>query len=301
MAGKKQKPNIIALVISLLLVAGSITAYNFSDDERKSEPVTSYDSDSLVVSFIDVGQGDCEFIQFPNGECMLIDSGEKENAQTVIETVSSFGYTEIDYVVATHPHTDHIGAMAQVIDAFDIGKIYMPKVTANTKTFEELLVTISDKGLQINTAKAGVTVISEDMLEVKFLAPVGNSYDDLNNYSAVLKVTYGADSYLFTGDAEDYAENELLENSYSSLNSDILKVGHHGSRTSSTGKFLNAVSPEYAVIEVGKGNSYSHPHTEAIERLESCGAEILRTDELGTITVISNGEGNYTFDYREIL
>ena len=213
----------------------------------------------------------------------------------------AFGYGKIDYVVATHPHTDHIGGLAEVIDAFDIGEVYMPKVSASTKTFENLLIAIQNKNLQIHTAKAGVTVIDDGMLEVKFLSPVKSSYDDLNNYSAVLKVTYGEDSYLFTGDAESQVENELLENAYFELDSDILKVAHHGSRTSSTEEFLFAVSPDYAVVEVGKGNSYNHPHTETIEKLESIGAEVLRTDEKGTITVKSSGDGNYEFDYQVIV
>lgn len=298
MAKRKQKPNITAIIVSLLLIIACISAYSFSDDKPAGVMPSSSDDSTLAVCFIDVGQGDCEFIQFPNGECMLIDSGEKENSEKVIETVRAFGYGKIDYVVATHPHTDHIGGLAEVIDAFDIGEVYMPKVSASTKTFENLLIAIQNKNLQIHTAKAGVTVIDDGMLEVKFLSPVKSSYDDLNNFSAVLKVTYGRDSYLFTGDAESPVENELLENAYSELDSDILKVAHHGSRTSSTEEFLFAVSPDYAVVEVGKGNSYNHPHTETIEKLESIGAEILRTDEKGTITVKSGGDGNYEFDYQ---
>lgn len=298
MAKRKQKPNITAIIVSLLLIIACISAYSFSDDKPADVMPSSSDDSTLAVCFIDVGQGDCEFIQFPNGECMLIDSGEKENSEKVIETVRAFGYGKIDYVVATHPHTDHIGGLAEVIDAFDIGEVYMPKVSASTKTFENLLIAIQNKNLQIHTAKAGVTVIDDGMLEVKFLSPVKSSYDDLNNYSAVLKVTYGRDSYLFTGDAESPVENELLENAYFELDSDILKVAHHGSRTSSTEEFLFAVSPDYAVVEVGKGNSYNHPHTETIEKLESIGAEILRTDEKGTITVKSGGDGNYEFDYQ---
>lgn len=298
MAKRKQKPNITALIVSLLLIIVCVSVYSFSDDKSADVMLSPSDDNTMAVCFIDVGQGDCEFIQFPNGECMLIDSGEKENSEKVIETVRAFGYGKIDYVVATHPHTDHIGGLAEVIDAFDIGEVYMPKVSASTKTFENLLITIQNKNLQIHTAKAGVTVIDDGMLEVKFLSPVKSSYDDLNNYSAVLKVTYGEDSYLFTGDAESQVENELLENAYFELDSDILKVAHHGSRTSSTEEFLFAVSPDYAVVEVGKGNSYNHPHTETIEKLESIGAEILRTDEKGTITVKSSGDGNYEFDYQ---
>lgn len=298
--GKKQTPAVTILLIVIFAVLVVITrlAGGENRDDNKAQPISSA-QDKLIVHFIDVGQGDCEFIELPDGECMLIDSGEKECADTVIDEIKTLGYTTIDYVVATHPHTDHIGAMSAVIDAFDVENIYMPKASTTTKTFERLLETISSKGLQINSAKAGVTVISENGLEVKFLAPVSTVYDDLNNYSAVLKITYGKDSYIFMGDAEEIVEKELLNVAYNDLDSDILKVGHHGSRYSSTNEFLNAVSPEYAIIELGENNSYGHPHKEAISRLSGAGAHILRTDELGSITITSNGDGNYDVDYRQ--
>lgn len=238
---------------------------------------------SLRVSFIDVGQGDSEFIELPNGETLLIDAGTNETGADVVSYISSLGYTSIDYVVGTHPHEDHIGGLDDVIRTFDIGSVYMPKVTADTKTFEDVLDAVAEKGLSINTAKAGVSIVDGDGLSVKMLAPVLDEYDNTNDYSAVIKVAYGDTSFLFTGDAEEYAESLITGD----VDSDVLKVGHHGSSTSTGEAFLERVSPSYAVISCGLGNSYGHPHTETIEKLG--GIPVFRTDEMGTIVATSEG------------
>ncbi|MGN0521887.1 MAG: ComEC/Rec2 family competence protein [Eubacterium sp.] len=287
---KKKLP--FAVVILLVALISAISVLNNTDYGKNTALDTaSNNKDNLVVTYVDVGQGDCEFIQLPGGECMLIDSGEADYADAVTETITSLGYDTIDYIVATHPHTDHIGGMAQIIESFNVKSIYMPRASSNTKTFESLLQTVSDKGLQIDTAKAGVEIdTSNSSLKMEFLAPVNSEYDDLNNYSAVLKITYGTTSFLFTGDAEMLAENEMLEASYSDLDCDVLKVGHHGSKYSSGSRFLEAVSPDYAVIECGSNNSYGHPHKEALDRLNETGAQILRTDKTGDITITSDGE-----------
>lgn len=238
---------------------------------------------SLRVSFIDVGQGDSEFIELPNGETLLIDAGTNETGADVVSYISSLGYTSIDYVVGTHPHEDHIGGLDDVIRTFDVESVYMPKVTADTKTFEDVLDAVDEKGLTINTAKAGVTLVDGDRLSVKMLAPVLDEYDNTNDYSAVIKVVYGDTSFLFTGDAEQYAEDLITGD----VDSDVLKVGHHGSSTSTGEAFLERVSPSYAVISCGFDNSYGHPHTETIEKLG--GIPVFRTDEMGTIVATSDG------------
>lgn len=238
---------------------------------------------SLRVSFIDVGQGDSEFIELPNGETLLIDAGTNETGADVVNYIESLGYSSIDYVVGTHPHEDHIGGLDDVIRTFDVESVYMPKVTADTKTFEDVLDAVDEKGLTINTAKAGVTLVDGDGLSVKMLAPVLDEYDNTNDYSAVIKVVYGDTSFLFTGDAEEYAEDLITGD----VDSDVLKVGHHGSSTSTGEAFLERVSPSYAVISCGLGNSYGHPHTETIEKLG--GIPVFRTDEMGTIVATSDG------------
>lgn len=293
----KKKTPIPAIIILLLIIIPSvISAVNNQTHSDKPVNQIKDNGDNIVVHYLDVGQGDSEFIELPDGKCMLIDAGTAEYSQTVIDDISSYGYSKLDYVVATHPHADHIGGMSEVIESFDIGEIYMPKVSANTKTFESLLNSVSEKGLSINTAKAGVEVYSDSELNIEFLAPVNSYYKDLNNYSAVVEVSYGSNSFLFTGDAEGLAEREMLERDYELLSCDVLKVGHHGSDSSATAGFLNAVNPIYAVISCGRGNSYGHPQSETVERLNSSGAQIYRTDENGTITVIC--DGNDGFDVK---
>ncbi len=248
-------------------------------------------SSDLRVSFIDVGQGDSEFIELPNGETLLIDAGTNETGQNVTNYIKSLGYTSINYVVGTHPHEDHIGGLDDVINTFDVGSLYMPKVTADTQTFEDVLDAAESKGLMINTAKAGVTLVDSDGLSVKMLAPTQDSYDNTNDYSAVIKVVYDDTSFLFTGDAEEYSESLISGD----VKADVLKVGHHGSSTSTSQAFLDRVSPSYAVISCGRDNSYGHPHSETLQKLSAAGVIVYRTDELGTITAVSDGK-TITFD-----
>lgn len=241
--------------------------------------------DKIISHYIDVGQGDASFIEFPNGEVMLIDAGIASSSEKIIEYIQSLGYNQIDYVIVTHPHADHIGGMAEVIKAFDIGTIYMPKAVSTSKTYENLLETIKDKGLSIKTGKAGVNVLQEENLTIEMLAPNQDKYSSLNNYSIVLKITYGNTSFLYTGDAEELSEKEITGN----VEADVLKVGHHGSDTSSSEEFLEKVNPKYAIISVGEDNSYGHPASNTIEKLEKYTNHIYRTDLNGTIVVASDG------------
>ena len=292
-SNSRQNDKLTKAIISFLILAiTAVGAYFYSELEpSESEKVNSnvQSGDALAVNFLDVGQGDCEFIQLPDGKCMLIDAGVSDSASKIAAKISELGYEKIDYLIATHPHADHIGGMKRIVDSFEIGEIYMPKALTDTKTFENLLLAISDKGLSINTAKAGKVLYDSDDLKIEFLAPVSDTYKDLNNYSAVIRLQYGNTVFLFTGDAEELAEGEML-NAYSksALKADVLKVGHHGSNTASSADFINAVMPKYAVIEVGEGNSYHHPHDEAIDHLNAVGAEIFRTDLNGNITIISD-------------
>ena len=287
--------SLTALISALLLSSCSAKANTNQAYLPEAENDTIYTTiglnDELRVSFIDVGQGDSEFIELPNGETMLIDAGTNETGKNVVDYIKSLGYTSIDYVVGTHPHEDHIGGLDDVIKTFDIGSIYMPKVTADTKTFEDVLDAAESKNLMINTAKSGVSIMNTEDLSVKFLAPTLDSYENTNDYSAVVKVVYGDTSYLFTGDAEEISENLITDD----VNADVLKVGHHGSSTSTSTEFLKKVSPASAVISCGKGNSYGHPHSETLQKLADMGTAVYRTDELGTIVSVSDGK-TITFD-----
>ncbi len=277
-----KKIRIVLLICLCLLVVGCANPFVESDDKAS---VSTFSGDTLRVNYIDVGQGDSIFIQLPNKETMLIDAGEAYEVDNVINYLNNLGIKKIDYVVGTHPHTDHIGGLEEVINTFDVGTIYMPKVSSNSKTFEDLLTTISNKGLKVETAKSGVVFLDEDNLKLEFIAPNSDNYSNLNNYSAVLKLTYLDNTFLFMGDAETLSEDEIT----SDVNADVIKVGHHGSDSSSSVEFVKKVSPEYAIIMVGEGNSYNHPYQSIIDRYESVGAKVLRTDLDGNIVCDSDG------------
>ncbi len=275
----------VNLLIPVLLLAG-IGLFIMVGQPAEEIPAAS--SNEIALHFIDVGQGDSILAKLTGGRTMLIDAGTGSKADDLMKYLKSAGVTKIDYLIATHPHEDHIGGMDDIIKAFDIGAVYMPKATANTKAFENLLLAIKDKGLSVNTAKAGVTLIDEEDLNVRFLAPNAEAYKELNDYSAVTKITYGSTAFLLCGDAEKFSENEILA-SGADVAASVLKVGHHGSSTSSGKEFLAKVSPKIAVISLGKGNSYGHPHEVTLKSLADTGARIYRTDELGTIVITSDG------------
>lgn len=242
----------------------------------------------LVVHFIDVGQGASQLIIGPKGKTILIDGGNNDDERRVVEYLKDQHVKRVDILVGTHPDADHIGGIDAVIDAFDIGKIYMPKVQANTKTFESVLQSIKNKGLKVTTAKAGLNLDWEENVEVKMIAPVKETYEDRNDMSAVIKLAYGKNSFLFTGDAETNSENDMI-NTGVNLQSDVVLVAHHGSRSSTSQMFLNHVKPTYAVIQVGE-NSYGHPTNEILSRLNKNGIKIYRTDKDGNIVFTSNGQ-----------
>ena len=242
----------------------------------------------LLAHFIDVGQADCILVQTPNGRNMLIDAGNNADWPLIDAYLKSKQISRLDVVIGTHPHEDHIGSLDQVISHYDIGQIYMTKVSANTKSFRDLLLAIKKKGLKVNTAKAGVVLDLGPDVQAVLLAPNSNHYDDTNDYSAVLHLVYGNTSFLFTGDASKPSEYEMLRNGLPKA--DVLKVGHHGSRSSTTEAFLKAVSPSIGVISVEADNSYGHPTRETLERLARHHIQVLRTDQDGTVIVTSDGQ-----------
>lgn len=248
---------------------------------KTSKEVTSdfvsNDQTSLKVYFFDVGQADSMLIQ-NNGENMLIDAGNNEDGEMLVNNLKTLGVEKIDYLVGTHPHEDHIGGMDDIINNFSIGKIFMPNVTTNTKTFEDVIDAAKNKDLQIETPKIGdeFTVGNANCGVVY----VGADKENLNLSSIIIKLNYNNLSYLFTGDAEAEIENKI---DVGKIN--ILKVAHHGSDTSSSEKFVKETAPEVAIISVGKDNSYGHPSDEIIKRYEEVGSKIYRTDEVGNIFI----------------
>ena len=239
----------------------------------------------LNVHFLDVGQADATFIELPNGETILIDAGNEENGAEIVSYIEAMGYDSITYLVR-HIHTPTISAVWRMLSiSLILEWSYMPNATTTTQTYYELLTAIRNKSLTILTAKAGVSIINTGGLEVIMLAPNNNAYDDLNNYSAVVKITNDSNAFLFMGDAERESENEIT----SDLSADVLKVGHHGSNSSTGQTFLNEVSPEYAVISVGADNDYGHPAQTTLDKLNAAGVTIYRTDLDGTVVFTSDG------------
>lgn len=245
-------------------------------------------SNKMFVHYIDVGQGDSILIQV-NNKNLLIDSGPKDSNEDLLSYLDSVGISNLDYIIATHPHEDHIGNMYNLINKYHIGKFYAPKVEHITSSFEKMVESLVSKDLKINIIKAGTDTIDLGKgTKVTVFSPSNDEYDNLNNYSPIIKVEYGNNSFLFTGDAEKDIEEEVLSKNYN-LKSDVLKVGHHGSLTSTTSTFLNVVDPSIAVISLGIDNKYNHPHNKITDLLNTNNISIYRTDTGGTIVFSSNG------------
>ena len=285
----------LAILLFAVVVAISVPKINQSVSKITDTLVDSVNSNKeevkeLKVHYFDVGQGDCEFIELPNGETILIDAGEREKGQAVVEKIMALGYKKIDYVIATHPHSDHIGGLIDVFNLLDIKSIYLPDCSHTTKTYENLLDCIAKEKCKVIKAFCGVEMIDKDDVYAYFVAPNSDDYENINNYSACLMLKYGERSFLFMGDAEKEAEYEIP----SDLTCDVVKVGHHGSDTSSSYNFVSRTYAKYAVISVGKNNDYGHPSDSVITQWKENGTIIFRTDLNGDIMFITDGK-NITY------
>lgn len=251
----------------------------------KEDGVQVLDNSNLEIYFFDVGQADSILIK-NNNDTMLIDAGNNSDGDNLVNYLKNdIGISDIDIVVGTHPHEEHIGGLDDVISSFDIGKIYMPDAISNSKTFEDVLDVIEKKDYSVS-----VPIIDEifELGNLKFkVIYTGSDERDLNNTSIVIKMIFGNTSYLFMGDATSKTEKKILD---SDINVDVIKIGHHGSSYSSSEDFLNKVIPKYAIIQVGVDNNYNHPHKETLDNLISRNIKIYRTDLDGTIKLISDGD-----------
>ena len=277
-------------MVPLRFIADALSYNIYYNEEKPSVLLSSGENPTMSVHFIDVGQGDSIFIILPDGKTMLIDGGNPENGKMLEEYIKANSNGALDYLVATHPHADHIGGLADVIKEIGADNFYMPKITANTLIFENMLTEIKNIGGSITAAKAGVVIDKNDKYSIEIIAPKSDTYKSLNDYSAVIMLTYGNRRFLFTGDAEKVSENEIIADKKADIKADVLKVGHHGSKTSTSAAFLSRVNPSVSVISVGKDNTYDHPSEAVTARLKLYGSEVFRTDILGTIKAYSDGD-----------
>lgn len=281
---------IIGLVILIVVAIQGNLFNNVSNatasinDSTKSDKIDAKVKENFSVSFIDVGQADSVLIRNGNYN-MLIDAGNNEDGEKLVNYFKSLGIEEFTYVFATHPHEDHIGGMDDIINNFKIDNYYMSNKLSTTKTFMDVLDALDGRNLKYTVPNKGDTLKLGDA-NIKVIYP-GDDKSNINDSSIVLKITYGKNSFLLTGDATSNVERKIYNED---IKSDALKVAHHGSSYSSTDVFLDRVKPYYAVISVGKNNIYNHPSNKTLEKLNKRNIKVYRTDLDGTITFTSDGE-----------
>lgn len=281
----KINKKLLTLSLTVIIILLIFVLYIFFNIKFRSSKSVSCNKDFLTIHYIDVGQGDSILVQF-NEKNLLIDAGCPN--RKVYNYLKKCNIKKINYVIATHPHDDHIGGMTYIINRFPINNFLAPKAINNTPCFKKMITDLRKNNLKINLTKAGSYIPFDSKLSCFIIAPNNYNYKNLNNYSLVLRITYNKTSFLFCGDAENLSEEEILNSGYN-ITSDVLKLGHHGSKTSTSDRFLNEVNPKVAIISCGKGNDYGHPHKETLKKLKNKNITTYRTDINGTIILESNG------------
>lgn len=291
--GKKSSP--LMILLGILVVGAAVVLQQlglFETEKPVSENLSG--SAEAQVYFIDVGQGDSELIRLKDsGIDILIDAGTRSTKQELADYLKELGVDDIDILIGTHPHEDHIGGMAKIIEEFPIGTLYLPEtsdeMTPTTKTYESLLDAAESKNVTVRTAAAGDVLLEQGNTSFKVLSPSHTDYDNLNDYSIVTRLKVGDTAFLFQGDAETPVEEEILD-SGADVSCDVIKLGHHGSSTSSSRAYLEAANPSAAVISCGVGNEYGHPHRETMDLLEKLSITPYRTDTQKTLLAKTDGK-----------
>ena len=292
-SGKKSSP--LMILLGILVVGAAVVLQQlglFETEKPVSENLSG--SAEAQVYFIDVGQGDSELIRLKDsGIDILIDAGTRSTKQELADYLKELGVDDIDILIGTHPHEDHIGGMAKIIEEFPIGTLYLPEtsdeMTPTTKTYESLLDAAESKNVTVRTAAAGDVLLEQGNTSFKVLSPSHTDYDNLNDYSIVARLKVGDTAFLFQGDAETPVEEEILD-SGADVSCDVIKLGHHGSSTSSSRAYLEAANPSAAVISCGVGNEYGHPHRETMDLLEKLSITPYRTDTQKTLLAETDGK-----------
>jgi len=283
MKRKKKRVKDLPASVLIFIIVSLLCLYIGPDFLEKPGPVAG----SAEFHFIDVGQGDAALIR-AEGANILIDGGDISAQNTLIEYLNAEGIKKLDLMVGTHPHSDHIGGLVPVVRQLEIDQIIMPRADHTSAVYQELLTSIQEKGLKITSPASG-EAIQIGPLEILALGPVRDNYGDLNNMSVILKISFGDISFLFTGDGEKDAEADILGTGLN-VNAQVLKVGHHGSVSSTSYDFLEAVNPDIAVISCKLDNEYGHPHQEVLDRLKAAGITVYRTDLMGDIILVTDGK-----------
>jgi len=279
------------LALCLLLCGCSVEIVLVPEETAAPAVSTVYTltDDALTVHYLDVGQADSILLE-TGGEFMLIDGGNRDDGQMVVSYLQSCGVEQLEAVVCTHAHEDHVGGLPSVLAVYPTAAVYSPTKTYSSNIFEDFLYYVDQQRLEITIPSPG-DKLSLGNADITVLGPV-KSYADPNNTSIILMVDFGETRFLFTGDAEREAENDMLDywEGRFDWNVDVLKSGHHGSSTSSGYRFIYETDPEYAIVSCGKDNDYGHPHEETISLYKDAGLPMLRTDELGTVMAVSDGK-----------
>ena len=287
---------LLVILLILFLLTGCSLSDKLATVPNTGAPTAN--PDTLQVHFIDVGQADCALLEYEGG-AVLIDGGNTEDSSRVVSYLEKQGISRLDLVVASHAHEDHVGGLAGVLAVYETGAVWSPTTTHASGCFDDFLYYADQQGLTVRIPQPGDTLAVGDDLTLTVLGPT-QSYADPNDTSIILLAEFGENRFLFTGDVETGAENDMLEHWGSSFDwgVDVLKVGHHGSDTSTGYRFLNQVMPAHAVISVGEGNSYGHPGESTLSRLRDAGCVVYRTDELGTVIATADGS-TVTFTWGE--
>jgi beta-lactamase superfamily II metal-dependent hydrolase len=276
------------ILVTAAVSCGCLGTLPFPDIGRLSFPHFNGTSGNLNVYFFDVGQGDSTLIVFKN-TTILVDAGESDKGDVVVRDIQSLGISRIDLLVATHPHSDHIGGMDKVLDSFDIGQVVDAGMPHPSPLYRQFLDAIESRHIPYTVAHEGQSIDPDPALRILVLSPPSrHTGDDLNDNSVVLRISYGTFDVLLTGDADMAAEDRMLASGYA-LDAEVLKVAHHGSTSSTGPRFLERVHPDVAVISAGAGNPYGHPADETLAALERAGSTVYRTDLDGDIRVTSDG------------